>query len=114
MRPEHSGESAEIFGDDDAGPFGFGEDARSLGVYESGFEDVQGECGERKHGRSGDDSLGTATGGGDRCPSATGLTLLVVVGKWRLVHPLQGMSQTFKQEAKGADRYEADGWTGRP
>jgi hypothetical protein len=40
------GESTEIFGGEDAGPFGFGEDVldhERVDVDQSGLEDVQGE-----------------------------------------------------------------------
>jgi hypothetical protein len=46
VRPEQWGESTEIFGGEDAGPFGFGEDVldhERVDVHRSGLEDVQGE-----------------------------------------------------------------------
>ena len=46
VRPEQWGESTEIFGGEDAGRFGFGEDVldhERVDVHQSGLEDVQGE-----------------------------------------------------------------------
>ena len=46
VRPEQWGESTEIFGGENAGPFGFGEDVldhERVDVDQGGLEEVQGE-----------------------------------------------------------------------